>query len=53
MRDLLHGYLQWKSNMKHFKDNVVTKAPVSLASSMASSGNECVVGRIRINSTHI
>lgn len=53
MRDLLHGYLQWKSNMKHFKDNVVTKAPVSLASSMASSGNECVVRRIRINSTHI
>ncbi|KAF9140466.1 hypothetical protein BGX30_006479 [Mortierella sp. GBA39] len=39
MRDLLHGYLQWKSNMKHFKDNVATKAPASLASSMASSGN--------------
>ncbi|KAG0068403.1 hypothetical protein BGZ89_004769 [Linnemannia elongata] len=29
MRDLLHGYLQWKSNMKHFKDNVVTKAPAT------------------------
>jgi DNA excision repair protein ERCC-4 len=39
MRDLLHGYLQWKSNMKHFKDNVASKAPTSLASSMASSGN--------------
>ncbi|KAF9169504.1 hypothetical protein BGX20_010237 [Mortierella sp. AD010] len=23
MRELLHGYLRWKSNMKHFKDNVV------------------------------
>ncbi|KAF9189002.1 hypothetical protein BGZ51_000178 [Haplosporangium sp. Z 767] len=25
MKDLLHSYLKWKSNMKHFKDNVVTK----------------------------
>ncbi|KAF9437889.1 hypothetical protein BGZ76_010671 [Entomortierella beljakovae] len=25
MRELLHGYLRWKSNMKHFKDNVVNK----------------------------
>ena len=53
MRDLLHGYLQWKSNMKHFKDNVATKAPASLASTMTSSGNKCVVRRIRINATHI
>ncbi|KAG0001137.1 hypothetical protein BGZ79_005051 [Entomortierella chlamydospora] len=34
MRELLHGYLRWKSNMKHFKDNVVntkttTQSPFS------------------------
>ncbi|KAF9913274.1 hypothetical protein EC991_000036 [Linnemannia zychae] len=39
MRDLLHGYLRWKSNMKHFKDNVASKAPTTLSSAMASSGN--------------
>lgn len=53
MRDLLHGYLQWKSNMKHFKDNVASKAPTSLASSMASSGKECAVRRSRINTIHL
>ncbi|KAG0275130.1 hypothetical protein BGZ95_009148 [Linnemannia exigua] len=39
MRDLLHGYLRWKSNMKHFKDNVASKAPTSLSTAMSSSGN--------------
>jgi DNA excision repair protein ERCC-4 len=38
MRDLLHGYLRWKSNMKHFNDNVASKTPTTLSSAMASSG---------------
>lgn len=31
MRDLFQGYLRWKSNMKHFKDNLIFKksAPMS------------------------
>ncbi|KAG9063825.1 hypothetical protein KI688_003937 [Linnemannia hyalina] len=49
MRDLLHGYLQWKSNMKHFKDNVATKTPTSLASSMASSEAEVIATFINTN----
>ncbi|KAF8925803.1 hypothetical protein BGZ58_000472 [Dissophora ornata] len=39
MKDLLHGYLQWKSNMKHFKDNVVNKKPTTLATYSSSTGN--------------
>ncbi|KAF9930842.1 hypothetical protein FBU30_011209 [Linnemannia zychae] len=46
MRDLLHGYLRWKSNMKHFKDNVATKSnTATLASAMASSGNHAAGAR--------
>ncbi|KAF9110385.1 hypothetical protein BGX27_006437 [Mortierella sp. AM989] len=37
MRDLFHGYLRWKSNMKHFKDNVVDKKPTT--NIQPSSGN--------------
>ncbi|KAG0366786.1 hypothetical protein BC939DRAFT_406825 [Gamsiella multidivaricata] len=36
MRDLLHGYLRWKSNMKHFKDNVVNKKPATPATSSST-----------------
>ncbi|KAF9292420.1 hypothetical protein BGZ68_006366 [Mortierella alpina] len=36
MRDLMHGYLRWKSNMKHFKDNV-TKKPGAFTAATSSN----------------
>ncbi|KAF9988517.1 hypothetical protein BGZ65_001979 [Modicella reniformis] len=39
MKDLLHGYLRWKSNMKHFKDNVANKRPAVPATSSSTPGN--------------
>ncbi|KAG0212587.1 hypothetical protein BGX28_006023 [Mortierella sp. GBA30] len=39
MRDLLHGYLRWKSNMKHFKDNVVVKKPEALSATSHQSSS--------------
>ncbi|KAG0340657.1 hypothetical protein BG000_011435 [Podila horticola] len=32
MRDLFQGYLRWKSNMKHFKDNLIFKKSAPLTS---------------------
>ncbi|KAK3818773.1 MAG: hypothetical protein J3Q66DRAFT_338444 [Benniella sp.] len=39
MRDLLHGYLRWKSNMKHLKDSLANKKPGTAAPSSSTSGN--------------
>ncbi|KAG0301963.1 hypothetical protein BGZ98_007898 [Dissophora globulifera] len=39
MKDLLHGYLRWKSNMKHFKDNVVNKTPATFSAQSSSSAS--------------
>ncbi|KAI1315066.1 hypothetical protein EDD11_001359 [Mortierella claussenii] len=38
MRDLLQGYLRWKSNMKHFKDMVNKKSSAPTVS-LLTSGN--------------
>ncbi|KAG0025165.1 hypothetical protein BGZ82_010184 [Podila clonocystis] len=37
MRDLFQGYLRWKSNMKHFKDNLISKKSAPLTSNQAST----------------
>ncbi|KAF9427926.1 hypothetical protein BGZ94_003821 [Podila epigama] len=45
MKDLFHGYLKWKSNMKHFKDNVISKKPAPTALSNHGQGNTSQVRR--------
>ncbi|KAG0345703.1 hypothetical protein BG005_001192 [Podila minutissima] len=37
MRDLFQGYLRWKSNMKHFKDNLITKKSAPLTSQASTT----------------
>ncbi|KAI9232401.1 MAG: DNA repair protein [Podila humilis] len=39
MRDLFQGYLRWKSNMKHFKDNLIYKKSVPMASNQAQTAS--------------
>ncbi|KAF9208092.1 hypothetical protein BGZ49_009787 [Haplosporangium sp. Z 27] len=39
MRELLHGYLRWKSNMKHFKDNVASQNTSTSSTQASNSGN--------------
>lgn len=37
MRDLFQGYLRWKSNMKHFKDNLISKKSAPMASNQGTT----------------